>query len=66
MAALTCKGFAFLFVSMTCTPEHTPPANTYCQIAKPIYWESATPRRTKEQIDRENRKWKALCAKGKR
>ena len=33
---LTCKGFAFLFVSMTCQPSGAPP-DSYCQIAKPIY-----------------------------
>jgi hypothetical protein len=57
---LTCTGFAFLFVSMTCQPKGAPP-DTYCQIAKPIYWSSKDTRGTKEQADRENRKWKALC-----
>lgn len=59
---LTCKGFAFLFVSMTCQPSGAPP-DTYCSIAKPIYWSGADSRVTKEQVDRHNRVWKKLCGK---
>jgi hypothetical protein len=63
---MTCTGFALLFVSMTCTVAVTPPADTYCQIAKPIYWASGDTRRTKEQADVHNRKWKRLCSKVKK
>lgn len=57
---LTCKGFAFLFVSMTCHPAGAPP-DTYCQIAKPIYWSKHDTSETAQQVRRENRKWKRLC-----
>jgi hypothetical protein len=40
----------------------TPPADSYCAIAKPIYLSRADTRETKEQADRENAKWKSLCA----
>lgn len=59
---MTCTGFAFLFVQMTCTTP-APPPDTYCQIAKPIYWSKSDTRETKAQADRENRKWKRLCRK---
>lgn len=59
---LTCTGFAFLFVSLTCQPAGAPP-DTYCQIAKPIYWSRNDTRQTKEQVDKHNRVWKQLCAK---
>lgn len=62
---LTCKGFAFLFVSMTCQPSGAPP-DTYCNIAKPIYWSRNDTRATKEQADRENRKWKRICRDGRK
>lgn len=55
---MTCTGFAFFFVSLTCTPVATPPADTFCQIAKPIYWSAKDTRRTKEQADIHNRKLK--------
>lgn len=57
---MTCKGFAFLFVSMTCQPTGAPP-DTYCQIAKPVYWSRADSAETKWQIKRENAKWMKLC-----
>lgn len=55
---MTCTGFAFFFVSLTCTPAAPPPADTFCQIAKPIYWSAKDTRRTKEQADIHNRKLK--------
>ena len=57
---LTCTGFAFLFVSMTCTPQGATP-DTYCQIAKPIHWSRSDTAGTKWQAKRENAKWKKLC-----
>ena len=57
---LTCKGFAFLFVSMTCQPAGAAP-DTFCQIAKPITWSANDTRFTKEQADSHNRVWKRLC-----
>jgi hypothetical protein len=62
---MTCTGIAFLFVSMTCTLATSPPADTYCQIAKPIYWSPGDSRKTKEQADVHNRVWKKLCQKAK-
>ena len=54
---MTCTGFAFFFVSLTCT-QAAPPADTFCMIAKPIYWSAKDTRRTKEQADIHNRKLK--------
>lgn len=52
----------FGLIIMFCQPQAAPPvADTYCDIAKPIYWSPADTRATKEQVDRENRKYKKLC-----
>lgn len=58
--SITCTGFALGFAYLTCM-QPAPPPDTYCQIAKPIYWSKQDTRATKEQADRENRKWKRLC-----
>ncbi|GJD93380.1 hypothetical protein [Methylobacterium iners] len=59
---LTCVGLLFIF---QCTPaEAPPPAAPYCDIARPIRWSAQDTRATKEQADRENRKWKRLCSAG--
>ena len=58
---MTCVGFAFLYVSMTCKPVATPPSDTYCSIARPIQWHKSDSRKTKEQADTHNRKYKRLC-----
>jgi hypothetical protein len=34
----------------------------YCDVARPIYWSAKDTRATKDQADRENAKWKRLCA----
>ena len=57
---MTCTGFALFLVHLNCTPPAAPP-DTYCQIAKPIYWSSKDTRITKEQADKHNRIWKRLC-----
>lgn len=62
---MTCTGFAFLVVSMTCTPVATPPTDSFCQIARPIRWAAGDTRKTKEQADTHNRKWKRLCQGGR-
>lgn len=59
---MTCTGFAFIFAHLTCT-QPAPPPDTYCHIAKPVYWSKSDTRATKEQVDRHNRVWKRLCAK---
>ena len=56
---MLCLGFLFVF---TCQAAEVPPsAAPYCDIARPIYWSAQDTRDTKEQADRENRKWKRLC-----
>jgi hypothetical protein len=61
---LHCVGIAFFFADLTCTPVgQAPRAAAYCDVARPIYWAAADTRATKEQADRENAKWKRLCAK---
>lgn len=57
---LTCVGFLFAF---HCQPaDAPPPAAAYCDVARPISWSARDTRATKEQADRENRKWARLCA----
>lgn len=58
---MKCTGFAFLYVQMTCTPVHTPPADTFCKIARPIQWHATDTRKTKEAADTHNRKYRRLC-----
>jgi hypothetical protein len=58
---MTCKGFAFLYVSLTCTPVATPPADTFCKIARIIQFEKSTPLKTRQRIIISNRKIQALC-----
>lgn len=53
-----CIGFLVCFGALQATP---PAAAPYCDIARPIYWSAKDTRETKEQADRENRKWKRLC-----
>lgn len=61
---LTCVGFLVLF---QCTPADAPPPEAaYCDIARPVLWSARDTRATKEQADRENRKWKRLCGQAAR
>lgn len=62
MSGTTCFGLLFIMFCEPSGPKAPPPADTYCQIAKPIYFGSADTRKTKEQVDTHNRQWKALCA----
>lgn len=59
MNEITCLGFLIFFQCQL--PPTPPPADTYCQIARPIFFSKNDTRETKEQIDIANRKWKALC-----
>lgn len=61
---LTCIGFLVYFVCEL--PPAPPPADTYCAIARPVLWSAADTRETKEQADRENRKWKRFCGTAKK
>jgi hypothetical protein len=58
---ISCTGWAFLYVSLSCTSPPTPILDTYCSNYKPVYWHSKDTRKTKEATDTNNRKWKALC-----
>lgn len=62
---MMCFGLLIMFCEPARDPA-PPPPSTYCQIAKPIYWDPADTRKTKEQIDTENRKWKRLCSPPKK
>ena len=55
----SCIGFLFFY---HCVTPETPPTDSYCQIASPIFWSAQDTRKTKEQADRHNRVWKSLCA----
>ena len=53
-----------LLVICACAKQQPEPAlgiAPYCDVARPIYWSAKDTRRTKEQADRENAKWKRLC-----
>jgi hypothetical protein len=48
-----------------CAKQQAEPAIAvapYCAVARPVYWSAKDTRATKEQADRENAKWKSLCA----
>lgn len=59
--------WCFGILAMYCQAVHTPATQgaTFCQIAAPIYWSVGDSRKTKEQVDSHNRKWKRLCQKKK-
>lgn len=50
-----------LFCVIEPKPATVAPVSDYCQIAKPIFWHKDDTRKTKEQADLHNRKWKVLC-----
>lgn len=59
----TCQGVIILFFGqLTCTLPPAPATpDTFCTRYVPIQWSSADTRKTKEQVDRMNRRWKATC-----
>lgn len=59
----TCIGFLVYFI---CETPQSPPDDTYCQIARPIFWSARDTRPTKLEIDTHNRVWKQLCVDLKR
>lgn len=63
---INCTGWALFYVSLTCTAPPQPVLDTYCQNYKPVYWATADTRKTKEQNDINNRRWKKLCKAGAR
>jgi hypothetical protein len=38
------------------------PVDSFCQLYEPVRWAAADTRKTKEQADAMNAKWKAICA----
>lgn len=54
-----------LLVAFKCWLPVTPPADTFCDLYGPVYLSHADTRGTKEQTDRNNRKYKARCSGGK-
>ena len=55
--------WCFGLLAMYCVTVHTPATTgaTFCQVSAPIYWSVGDSRKTKEQVDSHNRKWKRLC-----
>lgn len=51
----------FGILVMVCQLQQQPVPDTFCQIYDPVYWSASDTRKTKEQIDTNNRKWKRLC-----
>lgn len=56
---MICYGFLVIFACAASDPA--PTAVPYCQVAQPVLWAGTDTRATKEQADRENRKYKRLC-----
>lgn len=50
-----------LFVMFCQTPDPPPAADTYCIVYRPVYLSRKDTRKTKEQVDVNNRVWKAVC-----
>lgn len=56
---LTCYGLVFI---MWCeAAQSTVPVDSFCQLYEPVYLSHADTRATKEQADKLNQKWKAIC-----
>ena len=56
---MICVGFLVLF---HCTQQAAPPpAARFCQTYTPVYLSRQVTRGTKEAVDRNNRKFEALC-----
>lgn len=62
---LTCTGFAFIVAQLTCTsPEIQVDAARFCRTYQPVTYSMKDTPQTRQQVRRENAKWKALCASG--
>lgn len=63
---MTCFGIALvIFVGRCIDPNADAAAQRrveFCRTYTPVYWSAADTRKTKEQVDRNNRIWKALCS----
>ncbi len=61
---MTCIGFAFFFVYMTCTQTAPAPSGaSFCSTYRPILWSAKDSRKTKEQADKMNRVYRKVCRK---
>lgn len=61
MGTTTCFGLLFIMFCEPSGPKTPPPPDTFCQQYKPVYVSPADTRKTKEQVDIANRRWKAVC-----
>ena len=61
---MICFGILVMICQLQSAPAQVS-ADTFCQIYTPVRWSAADTRKTKEQADTNNRKWKRLCAGGK-
>lgn len=59
---MLCYGLLFV---LWCDAPQPVTLDSFCQIARPVYWSPADTRATKEQVDRHNRIWKAMCRENK-
>ncbi len=57
---MVCLGFLVMFVCEP-APKAPPPAQPYCDVARPVSWSSRDTRETKEAVDAENRKYVRFC-----
>ena len=56
---MLCVGFLIVF---SCQAIEAPQASlSFCGGVRPIFWSKNDTRRTKEQVDVLNRKWKKFC-----
>lgn len=53
-----CYGLVFVMWCLTETAANT---DSYCRAYRPVMWSSRDTRQTKEQVDRNNRVYKAIC-----
>jgi hypothetical protein len=56
----------FLLLLVGCAPDITAPkvsVLSFCYTYQPVYWDASDTRKTKEQVDTNNRVWKKLCSK---
>lgn len=55
---MLCYGLLFV---MYCASEKHVATDSYCLTYRPVMWSSKDTRQTKEQVDKNNRVWKAVC-----
>lgn len=60
---MTCTGFAFFLVHLTCQQPAATAGASFCQTYSPVRWHASDTRGTKEQVDKLNRAFKRICRK---